>query len=72
MNKLITALFTLFAFITINAQPNNIFHFGAVAYDKTIINQSIQKSIDKYLAIGGGMVYVPTGIYITGLSDNLN
>jgi hypothetical protein len=60
MNKLITALFTLFVFININIQPYNIFHFGVVALDKTINNEFMQKYIDKYLAIGSGMLYVPT------------
>jgi polygalacturonase len=75
MNKLITALFTLFAFININAQPYNIVDFGALADGKTINTGSIQKAIDKCFDNGGGMVYIPAGTFMTGtiyLKSNVN
>jgi len=40
--------------------------FGAVGDGKTMNTESIQKTIDRCAASGGGTVYVPAGVFVTG------
>ncbi|MBN2174083.1 MAG: hypothetical protein JW731_08130 [Bacteroidales bacterium] len=57
------------------SQTYNIRDFGAVADGKTLNTAAIQQTIDKCYSMGGGMVYVPTGVYVTGtihLKSNIN
>lgn len=57
------------------AQVYNIKDYGAIADGKTVNSASIQKTIDVCSAAGGGRVYVPAGVFITGtihLKSNIN
>ena len=57
------------------AQTYSILDFGAVADGKTVNTLAIQQAIDKCFSDGGGRVYVPTGVFITGtlhLKSNIN
>ena len=61
--------FILFLFATLLdcfAQRYEITDFGALGDGKTLNTASIQKAIDKCNSNGGGIVYVPSGIFITG------
>ncbi|MET4080279.1 polygalacturonase [Pedobacter sp. UYP30] len=72
------AIATLFAILIAsasNAQTYNIKDYGAVADGKTINTNAIQKTIDLCASKGGGIVYVPSGQFITGtfsLKNNVN
>lgn len=53
----------------------NIADFGAVADGKTINTEAIQKAIEQCYEEGGGTVYIPEGVFITGtisLKSNIN
>jgi polygalacturonase len=53
----------------------NITNFGAVGDNKTLNSEAIQEAINKCAEKGGGTVYVPAGIFITGaiqLKSNIN
>ncbi|WP_419788464.1 glycoside hydrolase family 28 protein [Mucilaginibacter sp. SP1R1] len=57
------------------AQSFNIKDYGAVGDGKSISTTAIQKTIDACYKNGGGRVYVPAGIFITGtvnLKSNIN
>ena len=52
----------------------NIMDFGAVPDGKTLNTEAIQKTINTALQNGGGIVYVPPGVYLSGsleLFDNI-
>ena len=52
----------------------NIVDFGAIRDGKTLNTDAIQEAIDACTRAGGGQVYVPPGIYLTGtvfLKDNV-
>ena len=75
MTKLIASIIALIFCLSLSAQSYNILDFGAVADGNTINTESIQKTIDKCNANGGGIVYIPTGTFITGtinLKSNVN
>ena len=44
----------------------NIVDFGAVADGKTVNTKAIQSAIDACVAVGGGTVTVPAGVFVTG------
>ncbi|MBQ6471446.1 MAG: hypothetical protein IJJ33_05645 [Victivallales bacterium] len=44
----------------------NIVDFGAVADGKTVNTKAIQAAIDACVAVGGGVVTVPAGVFVTG------
>lgn len=44
----------------------NIRDFGAIPDGKTICTKAIQRALDACGQSGGGMVYVPPGVYLTG------
>jgi len=48
------------------ARTYNITDFGAVPDNETINTVFIQSAIDSCVARGGGTVYIPSGIFITG------
>ncbi|MDA3890452.1 MAG: glycosyl hydrolase family 28 protein [Salinivirgaceae bacterium] len=57
------------------AQTFNITDFGAIPNGLTLNTKSIQKAIDSCTANGGGTVYIPSGIFISGtleLKSNVN
>lgn len=61
--------------LTSTAQVYNIKDYGAIADGKTVNSASIQKAIDACSAAGGGRVYVPAGVFVTGtihLKSNIN
>ena len=70
--------FALILFFLLNqcmAQPFNIRKFGAIPDNATINTKYIQNAIDSCAASGGGTVYVPAGIFVTGtviLKSNVN
>jgi polygalacturonase len=51
---------------TTRAQTFNIKDYGAVSDGKTINTAAIQKAVDACYQSGGGRVYVPAGVFITG------
>ncbi|MBN1791597.1 MAG: glycoside hydrolase family 28 protein [Bacteroidales bacterium] len=76
---MITKQIILISLISISftclSQTYNIKDFGAVADGKTINTLSIQKAIDQCFSEGGGCVYVPSGVFVTGtihLRSNIN
>jgi polygalacturonase len=57
------------------SQNYDIKDFGAVSDGKAINTTAIQQAIDKCNSEGGGTVYVPSGIFVTGtihLKSNVN
>ena len=44
----------------------NVCYYGAIGNGKTLNTRSIQQAIDTCHKDGGGVVYFPPGIYITG------
>jgi polygalacturonase len=60
------ALYFLTAFSAAHAQTFNIKDYGAVNDGKTISTQAIQKAVDVCSLNGGGRVYVPAGVFVTG------
>jgi hypothetical protein len=48
------------------AQTYSIQDFGALADGKTLNTLAIQRAIDKCFSDGGGTVYIPSGVFITG------
>jgi len=57
------------------AQKLNIVDFGAKPDNSTVNTRFIQQAIDSCAALGGGSVYIPAGIFITGtieLKSNIN
>lgn len=68
-------LFFIFSVVLISsnilaAEPSreefNIKNFGAIGDGKTLNTRSIQEAIDSAFALGGGQVYVPSGVYLSG------
>lgn len=61
-----------------NTKTNNVFNIldhGAKGDGRSINTEAIQKTIDACYAAGGGTVYVPPGIFVTGtiiLKSNIN
>ena len=58
-----------------HAKIFSIKDYGAVGDGKTLNTQAIQSAIDCVWALGGGTVFVPSGVYLTGsiwLKDNVN
>ncbi|WP_428329962.1 glycoside hydrolase family 28 protein [Mucilaginibacter sp.] len=65
----------LCAFGTLHAQTFNIKDYGAVNDGKTVSTAAIQKAVDACNQNGGGRVYVPAGVFVTGtfhLKSNVN
>src|SRR5699024_305560 len=50
----------------------NIQAFGAVPGDQHNDNVAIQKAIDQASENGGGVVYIPSGVYLIGKALNIN
>jgi len=48
------------------AKDVNILDFGAKPDEKTINTTAIQEAIDQCYATGGGRVYIPAGVFVTG------
>lgn len=48
------------------APARSILDFGAIPDGKTLNTAAIQRAIDSALQAGGGIVYVPPGIFLTG------
>ena len=76
MKKLTLIIATLLFLIDHNkAQIVNIIDFGAVPDGLTVNTACIQMAIDSVSTHGGGTVYVPSGVFITGtfeLKSNIN
>jgi polygalacturonase len=71
----IIACVLIFSYLNVNCQIFNILKFGAIADNKILNTKSIQAAIDTCSNAGGGTVYVPSGIFITGtieLKSNVN
>ncbi|KQS36788.1 glycoside hydrolase family 28 protein [Pedobacter sp. Leaf194] len=65
MKTIITCFIVLLAFKS-TAQTYNVKDYGAVADGKTINTIAIQKAIDDCSSKGGGMVYIPSGEFLSG------
>jgi polygalacturonase len=75
LSRCIIILLCLSLSITTYAQTFNIKDYGAVADSKTINTAAIQKAVDACTQNGGGRVYVPAGVFVTGtfhLKSNVN
>jgi len=70
MTKALRTLITLLLVfhLTVHAQTTvfRIVDFGAVGDGKTLNTGPIQEAIDRCAATGGGTVYVPPGVFVTG------
>jgi polygalacturonase len=65
--SLTMALCCLFLFSASTfAQTFNIKDYGALSDGKTVNTTAIQKAVDACAVNGGGKVYVPAGVFITG------
>ena len=74
MRKL-TVLLCLLASLSVQAKPLSVKECGAVGDGVTLDTKAIQAAIDSVAAQGGGVVEVPSGVYLTGsiwLRDNIN
>ena len=77
MKRNISVLIILVAFINLYATGKGVFNvldYGAQPDGKTICTESINKAVSQCNAIGGGQVYFPPGIYLSGtivLKDNV-
>ena len=74
MRKL-TIIFCFLASVVVQAQSLSIKDCGAVGDGVTLDTKAIQTAIDSVAALGGGVVEVPAGVYLTGslwLRDNIN
>ncbi|WP_259070033.1 glycoside hydrolase family 28 protein [Mucilaginibacter sp. X4EP1] len=65
-SRLTVVLCCLFIFSSSFAQTFNIKDYGALSDGKTVNTAAIQKAIDACYQNGGGRVYVPAGVFITG------
>ena len=78
MNLSLRALFSVFCLCSLTAgyaQTFNIRDYGAISDSKTVNTYAIQKAVDACNQNGGGMVYVPAGVFVTGtfhLKSNVN
>jgi len=76
MKKLALLSTTLFFLFGVSkAQTMNILDFGAIPDNLTVNTSFIQKAIDSCSSQGGGTVYVPSGVFITGtieIKSNVN
>jgi len=70
MTKLARRLLTIIMLYHLSAYSQmsvfRIVDFGAVGDGKTLNTMSIQKAIDSCARTGGGTVYVPAGVFLTG------
>lgn len=67
MKKSISVSILLIIFINVSkSQLFNIVDFGAVPNDSIINTLQIQNAIDSCFRHGGGTVYIPSGVFITG------
>jgi polygalacturonase len=57
------------AVVNLNSQVINIKDIGAIPDNQTINTKAIQNAIDSCYRIGGGTVYIPAGVFITGTVD---
>ena len=74
MRKL-TVLLCFLASLAVQAMPLSVKDCGAVGDGVTLDTKAIQAAIDSVAAQGGGVVEVPSGVYLTGsiwLRDNIN
>ena len=74
MRKL-TAILCFLLAVAVHAQALSIKECGAVGDGVTLDTKAIQTAIDSVAALGGGVVEVPAGVYLTGsiwLRDNIN
>lgn len=74
-NKALVLLSFLFLFClqghkSLNAMPHkpqeSIVDFGPKGDGKTINTSAIQQAIDQTIARGGGTVYIPSGVFLSG------
>src|ERR1700690_1685788 len=78
MHKLISVFFILMALLVCGiaqAMQINIREMGAVGDGTTLNTRTIQSALDSAAKLGGGTVYVPPGVYLTGalqLRTNVN
>lgn len=66
MKLTLTLLFFIHAIIAFSQKQYSITEFGAKGDDKTINTGFIQKAIDKCASDGGGQVYIPGGVFLSG------
>lgn len=59
-------LIAILTFVTAYSQQFNVVNFGAVGDGKTLNTLSIQKTIDSCASKGGGTVYIPSGVFVSG------
>ncbi|MDN3579984.1 glycoside hydrolase family 28 protein [Mucilaginibacter flavus] len=74
-SRYILAVFMVILLNTVHAQVYNIKDYGAVSDGKTNNTAAIQKAINACFSNGGGRVYIPAGIFVTGtvnLKSNIN
>ena len=74
MRKL-TVLLCFLASLAVQAMPLSVKECGAVGDGVTLDTKAIQAAIDSVAAQGGGVVEVPSGVYLTGsiwLRDNID
>ena len=74
MRKL-TAILCFLLAVAVHAQALSVKECGAVGDGVTLDTKAIQTAIDSVAALGGGVVEVPAGVYLTGsiwLRDNIN
>ncbi len=65
--KPVALFFSITLFLKVQAQPDfTITNFGAISDGKTINTKFIQSAIDSCNKIGGGTVYIPSGVFMTG------
>ena len=74
MRRLIL-IFCIFASAAVQAQTLSVKDCGAVGDGVTLDTKAIQAAVDSLAANGGGVVEVPSGVYLSGsiwLRDNIN
>ena len=74
MRKL-TVLLCFLASLAVQARSLSVKDCGAVGDGVTLDTKAIQATIDSVAALGGGVVEVPSGVYLTGsiwLRDNID
>lgn len=74
MRKIFLFVFLLFPFI-LDAASYNVKDYGAIGNGRVLDNLAINKAIDSCSSNGGGVVVVPSGVYLSGsirLKSNVN
>ena len=67
MKVLFLSVFLIFTFCSNNkAEQYNVAQYGAKGDGKTVNTKILQDVIDRCSSNGGGTVYVPAGVFVTG------